>query len=598
VSAAGAGRADRGRARNAALAAGIVLAVLGAGLGLFLAREQSLAGTRGFPLDDSWIHLHFARNLAEGAGFSYNPGVPLAGSTAPLWTLILAAVFWLGGEGVVGAKIVGTGLAAGVALLTWRLALAWTGSRGLALLAGAGLGSSGPLLWGALSGMEVTLAALLVTAALLAHTWSRPWVTGALLALATLARPEAVLVVPPVCLAGRLTVARAAAFTVPLALVLTPWAGFNLWTTGSLLPATASAKVEGGLVAFVSGSREPLLQAVLRRPLSFGWEWVTWLWSVNALLPLLVLPGLAATWARAGRTLLLPASTLLLHPIGMALLAAYRGPGFQEGRYSIHLLPLAFTVAVMALVWTDALAGARRRRAARAGLALALVIGAAVALPPAASRYGWAVQNIEAMQVHLGRWVETHTPSGARLALNDVGAIAYLSRREVVDMIGLITPDIIAHRRQGEPAVLRYLEAACPDYLIVFPAWFPALTREQHFTPIYRVRLENNTVAGADEMVVYETAWNRWRPAPRPCTGPVSGSSGAGPGARSYDIDPGLAPRPGTPKSQRTNARRPWPGSPRSCRGARSALNDATRARRCCCSRASAMRAFTISPSA
>ena len=121
------------------------------------------------------------------------------------------------------------------------------------------------------------------------------------------------------------------------------------------------------------------------------------------------------------------------------------------------------------------------------------------------------------MQVHIGRWVRAHTPPGARLALNDVGAIAYVSRREVVDMMGLVTPAITSHRRGGEPAVLRYLEAICPDYLIVFPAWFPALTREDYFAPIYRVRLPNNTVAGADEMVIYETVWNRWRPSARPC---------------------------------------------------------------------------------
>src|SRR5436309_8543899 len=58
---------------------------------LFVARERQIAGASGFPLDDSWIHLHFARNIAEGAGFSFNPGSPIAGSTAPLWTLLLAA---------------------------------------------------------------------------------------------------------------------------------------------------------------------------------------------------------------------------------------------------------------------------------------------------------------------------------------------------------------------------------------------------------------------------------------------------------------------------------------------------------------------------
>jgi hypothetical protein len=113
------------------------------------------------------------------------------------------------------------------------------------------------------------------------------------------------------------------------------------------------------------------------------------------------------------------------------------------------------------------------------------------------------------------------TPSGARLALNDVGAITYLGRREAVDMMGLVTPAIIPYRRDGEAGILRYLERTCPDYLIIFPTWFPTLSaRADRFTPIHRVRLEHNTVAGADEMVVYETAWNRWRPGPLGCPGP------------------------------------------------------------------------------
>jgi arabinofuranosyltransferase len=518
VSVARESRADPVAARDAALAALILLVALGAGLSVFLARERMLAGTLGFPLDDSWIHLHFARNLAEGAGFSYNPEVPVAGSTAPLWTLMLAGVLTLGGPGVMSAKVTGTALAAGVSLLTWRLAAAWTGNRWLALLAGVSVAGSGPLLWGALSGMEVTLAALLVTSALLAHTWGRPWTTSALLGLAALARPESILLLPLLWLAGSPTARRAAMLAIPAALLLAPWAAFNLWTTGSLLPATASAKVEGGLLALVSGTREPLRQALVARPLAFAWEWVRWLWSVNVFLPVLVLPGLAVTWARGGRALFLPATALLLHPIAMALLAAYRGPGFQEGRYSIHLLPLAFTVAAMALIPPGGRTGAAGLgHAVRGGLALGLVVAGAIALLPAASRYGWAVQNIEAMQVHLGHWARDHTPPGARLAVNDVGAIAYVSRREIVDMMGLVTPTIIPYRRQGEPGVLRYLQSACPDYLIVFPEWFPALTRESQFSPIYRVRLTNNTVAGADEMVVYETVWNRWRSVPRPC---------------------------------------------------------------------------------
>ncbi len=478
-------------------------------LSLFWLRQWQIAGTAGlssFPLDDPWIHLQFARNLAEGHGFAYNPGVPVAGSTAPLWTLVLAGAFALLGPHPFWAKVGGMAAALATALLARGLAGRWTRNRWLALLAGVVTAIAGPLVWGAMSGMEVSLAALLATAALVSHTDGRDWTTALLLGLAALTRPEALLLVPLVWMARPITRRRTTIFVTVTAACLGPWVLFNVAAAGTPLPATATAKIEGGLIGFLSGIREPAATTFLVRPWQFEAEWLQWLWSVNVLLPLLLPVGLWLLYRRWGRTVALPAAVLLLHPIAMALLAPYRGPGFQEGRYSIHLLPLAIIVAVAGLGGL-----ARWPRPATAGAALFL-LAAVAAARPAADRYAWAVQNIDAMQVHLGRWVAAHTPPDARLALNDVGAIAYVSRREVVDVMGLVTPAIVPYRRAGEAGVLRYLERTCPDYLIIFPAWFPELSAmSDRFTPIYRIRLDHNTVAGADEMVVYETPWNRSR---------------------------------------------------------------------------------------
>ena len=88
--------------------------------------------------------------------------------------------------------------------------------------------------------------------------------------------------------------------------------------------------------------------------------------------------------------------------------------------------------------------------------------------------------------------------------MNDIGAIAYFSRRPVIDLMGLVTPEILPYRRRGEPGVIEYVQETCPDYVVVFPAWFPQLTaRDDMLEPIYRVRLTRNEVSGADEMVVY-----------------------------------------------------------------------------------------------
>jgi len=391
--------------------------------------------------------------------------------------------------------------------------------------------------------MEVGLAALLVMTALICHARGRGWAAGGALGLAVLARPEAILLPPLFWLAGPLTRRRALASGLPVAGCLAPWVAFNLATTGTPLPATAAAKIEGGLVGALAGVREPLRTMLVDRPWQFEMEWARWLWRVDALVPILLLPGLWWLGRHAGRAALVPACGLLLHPLAMAMLAPYRGPSFQEGRYCIHLLPLALVVAVVPLTiffspqstlspgggegrvrgpgWVR---GRDRRGWIAAG---ALLMAAVAALPSAASRYGWAVQNIEAMQVHLGQWVARHTAPTARIALNDIGAIAYISRREVVDVMGLVTPAIIPFRRDGEMGVLRYLEHACPDYLIVFPAWFPTLSgMADRFRPAYRVRLAHNEVAGADELVVYEAVWSRWRPDRQPCPGALAGGPG------------------------------------------------------------------------
>jgi hypothetical protein len=44
----------------------------------------------GFPLDDAWIHQTYARNLALHGEWAFLPGQPSAGSTAPLWSALLA----------------------------------------------------------------------------------------------------------------------------------------------------------------------------------------------------------------------------------------------------------------------------------------------------------------------------------------------------------------------------------------------------------------------------------------------------------------------------------------------------------------------------
>src|SRR3954463_12390590 len=176
----------------------LLLAGLVACLRYFLAEVGRLKGGLGLPLDDGFIHLQFARNLAHGAGLSYNPGDFVTGSTAPLWTALLSIVFLLPGNPLAWAKLLGAVLSLAGVDATWRLARELGLGPALSALAAGLTLTTSWLVWAALSGMEIPLFVLLSLWGMILHGRersepARPPLSLAVLAVAVLARPEGVL---------------------------------------------------------------------------------------------------------------------------------------------------------------------------------------------------------------------------------------------------------------------------------------------------------------------------------------------------------------------------------------------------------------------
>jgi hypothetical protein len=211
----------------------------------------------GFAGDDTYIHLTYARNLAAGNGFSFNPGEPSYGSTAPLWTLIVAGVSRGTGIDVYLAAKVLSVLAALLSVLAFR-ALAQVVTRsyrvsGLAAITFA----VDPWLWkwGG-SGMETSLAVLLALLAARMHLHRRTHgalpASAFILGIGTLVRPEMIGLFL-VALADRALVARRPVGEVLFALFLylvpvLPWLLYALATFGDVVPTTVHAK--SGHMAF------------------------------------------------------------------------------------------------------------------------------------------------------------------------------------------------------------------------------------------------------------------------------------------------------------------------------------------------------------
>jgi hypothetical protein len=121
--------------------------------------------------------------------------------------------------------------------------------------------------------------------------------------------------------------------------------------------------------------------------------------------------------------------------------------------------------------------------------------------------YADEVKNINDLEVQTGRWISAHTSPDAVVATNDIGAIAFFSRRFILDTEGLVTPDAIWDKRMWR--IDRFLERSRPDLVVIFPAWYPYLSgRSDLLAEVTRVSARK-VIAGGESLVIYRTPWTR-----------------------------------------------------------------------------------------
>ncbi len=439
-----------------------------------------LVPVRHYLTDDTFIHLQYARNLAAGRGLVFNPGERVYGCTSPLWVGLIAGGTALGLDGLRTARALGllaTLASVGLFMQLARRLLRTPALRAVATVAWAG--HAWMARW-SLSGMETPLAVALVLAGFVAFTegkqWgARPVRTGLLWALAALARPEAALLLLlwGVCLIvdaeGRAGLKRLVWGALPPLVVYGGWLLFARLSYGSFLPQTLAAKAAGeagpgGQLAIlwrqarIVGATDGLLVALLVIAALAGWR------------------GAQARWPAAQRAhRLLPWAWVLLVP------ALYAGRGVPVlSRYLLPLLPVLGGLAWRAAEswWLGAAepavaAGARARRVAWLGAAVAALV---LAQNLAVYR-GAVVPQVRSFTAGLGRslipwgrWLRAHTPPATVVATPDIGALGYFGERRIVDLGGLVTPQMVPYlgRESWEDAAaaFRFASFSRPDYVV------------------------------------------------------------------------------------------------------------------------------------
>jgi hypothetical protein len=140
-----------------------------------------------------------------------------------------------------------------------------------------------------------------------------------------------------------------------------------------------------------------------------------------------------------------------------------------------------------------------RRALSRAWLAaFGLLLAVFVAL--GADAYRRDVRIIETEMVATARWVAANTEPEALIAAHDIGALGYFGQRRLLDLAGLISPDVIPFIRD-EARLREWITASNALYLITLEGWYPAL--EAPMTPIFRTEAPFSPQSGGQNMVVY-----------------------------------------------------------------------------------------------
>lgn len=463
--------------------------------GVYLLASRYTYGI-GFPLDDSWIHQTYARNLASGGEWAFRPGISSAGSTSPLWSALLALGFVLHLSPYLWTYLLG-------ALFLFLLACVceWA-VRKLATLyrpqfpwMGIFIAFEWHLAWAGMSGMETLLHGLIVTTVLvllMTHS-SRFLILGLLTGLGVWVRPDGLTLLGPVILTiffvergFRSHLAAISRYLIGFGALFLPYLLFNLAIGGTPMPNTFYAKqaeYEGWQqLSIITRLGQTVLQFIVGPAL-------------------VLLPGALAWVARSLKGKVVCNLAAITWFVGYVWLYMSRLPAYQHGRYIMPAMPVFFIFGFLAFVEFDNKNPSTRyywsmRATWRASVTM-LVAGFIFL---GAKAYAQDVAVIESEMVLTAKWVAGNLPQNAVVAAHDIGALGYFDTHELIDLAGLISPEVIPFMRD-ESKLLTYLGQQNADYLVAFPDFYPSMTRD-----LERVFITSSSIAGQfgkEGMVVY-----------------------------------------------------------------------------------------------
>jgi len=500
---------------------------------------------RGFALDDSWIHASIAKNMLQGQGYGINRGQWIPLSTAPAWTFLMAGGMLLLKDPVVAGLAAAFLCQTGAVLLIYLLMLRLTRHRFWSLVPAVLLTLNPVLLWGYASGMELPLVAFAVALCLYIFDRTAPAGRGRMfglplaLLLAVLSRPELFVLVPLAILATayqiwqtrspedraflpsafRMAAIQSAVF---LAGIL-PYFIFNATTTGHLFPTAFQVKAGlrdvGLLPALAAGDWSRAVHLLTLGAYNELAKNVFIFTKFNMMMTLLAVPGFVA-FCRPfrdqdhGRAAMILALAVLL-PLITGMISPTGAFSNYAERYLAPYVPAVVLLGGLGLwlLWSRL----GQRTVAVACLLLALV-PVHQKFKPTLVMYARDVKNTNALYVESGQWIRDHIDPSIPIAVNDIGGISYFIENDIIDIMGLASPEIWpaleGTSTEGKMTIARavaieqYLRDRQVAYLVMSPRYYPDLHRQPEvFVPMMTWNAVFPTQRSIDPQILYRLQW-------------------------------------------------------------------------------------------
>ena len=471
----------------------VVLEILNAAVYL------SMAGQVGFPLDDAWIHQTYARNLGLNGIMAFSPGEPSTGSTSPAWTVLLAAGYLLQIPFFSWAYIWGSIFAVATAFTAAILSHNYFGDFKRAVIVAIICIIEWHLAWSALSGMEISLFIFLSLLTLLClHRNPSPLLIGLLIGLTFLVRPEGIILGGIYGLKLLLTNRRyprqmfseIGKFAIVFLLIISPWILFNLNYTGRPFPNTISSKF-----------------------MQYGYPWSLWksmkyIWNVLIYFlegPLMLLvPCVGFVIYRAYRN----QQSDLLYPLAWALtfvgLYAVALPAiYHHGRYLMPLIPIIAIYGVQGLF--QLLEKLPQKSLIRPAIWLVFGIMLISLWLNGAATFALQTKLLNESHMQAARWVDANTPRDAVIAAHDIGIIGYVTQRQIVDLAGLVTPEVISIMND-QSELAHFVRERHVTHLIVFSGYYREMLSQLEAQLLFSPNIETLKSLGLEPIEVYKVS--------------------------------------------------------------------------------------------